>query len=143
MKYLRFVMIGLAFVFLIYVFFVIYQNRTQDNVQDNSIPTNQTKTSKQQWETKTNDQSAVIVAVTPIDISSQSKEWKFDIVMDTHSVELDQDMTKGAVLIDDFGKEYSPSDGRGRRQEATIVKEYWCLAPSIHSLNLSNSRLKM
>ena len=60
------------------------------------------------WESKTDNQAAVSITIAPIDISSHSKEWKFDIVMDTHSVELDQDMTKSAVLIDDKGKEYKP-----------------------------------
>ena len=57
---------------------------------------------------KIDEQSSVTVIVTPIDILSQSKEWKFDVGMNTHAVELDQDMTKIAVLVDDQGKEYKP-----------------------------------
>ena len=33
--------------------------------------------------------------------------------MDTHSVELDQDMTKITVLVDDQGKEYKPLGWEG------------------------------
>lgn len=62
----------------------------------------------QRWAQKIDEQTETTVIVTPIDILSQSKEWEFDIVMDTHSVELDQDMTKIAVLVDDSGKEYKP-----------------------------------
>ncbi|KKT96521.1 MAG: hypothetical protein UW97_C0009G0006 [Parcubacteria group bacterium GW2011_GWA2_45_15] len=65
------------------------------------------------WESKNDNQATVSITVTPIDISSQSKEWKFDIVMDTHSVELDQDMTEFAVLIDDQDKEYKPISWEG------------------------------
>ena len=77
------------------------------------------------WESKTDNQAAVSITVTSIDISSQSKEWKFDIVMDTHSVELDQDMTEFAVLIDDQDKEYKPigweGPSGGHHREGVLV----------------------
>jgi len=77
------------------------------------------------WESKTDNQAAVSITVTPIDISSQSKEWKFDIVMDTHSVELDQDMTESAVLIDGQDKEYKPigweGPSGGHHREGVLV----------------------
>ena len=76
-------------------------------------------------ESKTDNQAAVSITVTPIDISSQSKEWKFDIVMDTHSVELDQDMTESAVLIDGQDKEYKPigweGPSGGHHREGVLV----------------------
>lgn len=84
---------------------VFYNTKPVSNpVQDISSASD----TRQKWETKTDEQSAVTVTVTPIDISPESAEWKFEVVMDTHSVELDQDMTKSAVLIDDQGKEYTP-----------------------------------
>ena len=77
------------------------------------------------WESKTDNQAAVSITVTSIDISSQSKEWKFDIVMDTQSVELDQDMTEFAVLIDDQDKEYKPigweGPSGGHHREGVLV----------------------
>ena len=63
---------------------------------------------KQNLGQKTDEQALVTVTVTPINISPQSKEWKFNIVIDTHSVELDQDMTKSTTLTNDQGKEYRP-----------------------------------
>ena len=90
---------------LIGTFLVFYNLETISNpTQDNSG----TLDAPQKWESKTDDQLAVTVTVSPLDISLQSKEWKFDIVMSTHSVELDQDMTRATVLVDDSGKEYSP-----------------------------------
>lgn len=65
-------------------------------------------TSQGNWETKTDEQSGVAVSVTPVDMSPQSDEWTFHIAMDTHSVELDQDLTKVAVLVDSQGREYMP-----------------------------------
>lgn len=74
---------------------------------------NQQTATKQTWETKTEEQADVTVIVTPIDLSLNSKEWKFDVGMNTHSVELDQDMIKVAVLVDDSGKEYKPLSWNG------------------------------
>ena len=68
---------------------------------------------KQRWESKIDDQASVTVTVTPIILSAESGEWKFDVVMDTHSVELGQDVTKVAILTDDSGKEYSPARWEG------------------------------
>lgn len=91
---------------------------TQDNADALDTP--------QKWESKTDDQLAVTVIITPIDISFESKEWKFDIVMSTHSVELDQDMIRAAVLVDDFGKKYSPvkwddAPAGGHHREGVLI----------------------
>lgn len=64
-------------------------------------------------ETKTNEGGNVTIVVTPIDISPQSKEWKFDVGMNTHVVELDQDMLKIASLVDENGREYKPLNWDG------------------------------
>ncbi|OGM90906.1 hypothetical protein A2755_01740 [Candidatus Wolfebacteria bacterium RIFCSPHIGHO2_01_FULL_48_22] len=60
------------------------------------------------WETKTDKQASVTIAVTPLDVSEGSAEWTFEVVMDTHSVELEQDMTEVAALVDSGGNEYKP-----------------------------------
>jgi ATP-dependent protease ClpP protease subunit len=88
--------------------------------------TSEQSTTKQTWETKTEEQESVTVVVTPLDLSLNSKEWKFNIVMDTHSVELDQDMTKIAVLVDDQGKEYKPirwegAEAGGHHREGVLI----------------------
>lgn len=65
------------------------------------------------------------VVVTPLDLSPNSREWKFDVGMNTHSVELDQDMIKIAILVDDKGKEYKPIswDGPigGHHREGVLI----------------------
>lgn len=76
--------------------------------------------------TKTDDQASVTVVVTPVDIALTAKEWKFDVGMNTHTVLLDQDMTKVGVLVDDKGKEYQPLrwDGApagGHHREGVLV----------------------
>ncbi len=128
MKYICFIAIGLAFVLLIYVIFTVYQNianKKESATTTNSARTTQKQTNNQQWEKKTDDQGGVTVVVSPLDISSQSKEWKFDISMNTHSVELDQDLVKSTVLVDDEGNEYKPIrwDGPvgGHHREGTLI----------------------
>ncbi len=93
-----------------------------------SIPVidNSLASSTSQWETKTDEQAGVTLNVTPSDISLGSVEWKFDIAMNTHSVELNQDMTKVAVLVDDQGKEYKPiswqgAESGGHHREGVLI----------------------
>ncbi len=91
-------------------FYVFYNPKSVSNpTQKSSSASN----AQQKWETKTDEQSEITVTVTPIDISPESKEWRFNVVMDTHSVELDQDLLKITVLVDDRGKEYKPLNWEG------------------------------
>ena len=92
-------------------FIIFYQSRPA--VQNPESNESQQSNNSQKWETRTDDQASVNVVVTPLDLSEQSSEWKFDVGMNTHSVELDQDMVKSAVLIDDQDKEYVPTKWDG------------------------------
>ena len=103
----------LSLVILIGSFLIFYKNRPLEQKKPVINQTDQQTSTKQNWESKIDDQAAVTVTITPTDILSQSKEWKFSIVMDTHSVELDQDLIKSAILIDDMGKEYKPRNWEG------------------------------
>ncbi len=96
--------IALASIIGLLTFYFHFQNPVSNQNQENST----SQSAQQKWEAQTDDQGNVTVVVTPIDLSPQAKEWTFDIIMDTHSVELDQDMTESSVLIDDKGKEYKP-----------------------------------
>jgi hypothetical protein len=103
-------------------FLIFYKDRSPSD-QQNKVTSVSTS---QKWETKTDDQASVTVVVTPLDLLFQSKEWKFDIGMNTHSVELDQDMTKVAVLVDDQGKEYQAvswqgPEGGGHHREGVLA----------------------
>ncbi|MBI5029263.1 MAG: hypothetical protein HZB51_01955 [Chloroflexi bacterium] len=62
--------------------------------------------------TKNNSGGSVDVAVTPLAISA-SEPVVFDIVMNTHSVDLSDDMTQIVILRDDTGKEYKPTGWEG------------------------------
>lgn len=105
-------------------FFLFYQNRPGEQKAPAPETAQQTSDS-QKWDTKIDDQESVNVVITPLDLSPQSAEWKFDVGMSTHSVELDQDMTKIAVLVDDQGKEYKPlawaGPTGGHHREGTLT----------------------
>ncbi len=92
-------------------FLIFYRPQQNQNNQTSNQPSRQENTQK--WETKTDDQASVNIVVTPTDLSQQSPEWKFDIGMNTHSVELNQDMTQVAVLVGDDNKEYKPTKWEG------------------------------
>lgn len=97
--------LGLAALALVGGFFVFYDPQPVSAPAQGNSDVSDTS---QKWESKIDEQAAVTITVTPVDISSELREWKFDVVMSTHSVELDQDMTEVAVLIDDSGREYEP-----------------------------------
>ena len=89
------------------------QGSNSARVQTKTQP--QTTSTKAKFETLSDTQGAVTVDITPLTLSSNSQEWKFDVSLNTHSVTMDQDMTQVAVLVDDQGKEYKPIrwDGAG------------------------------
>lgn len=64
-------------------------------------------------EPQINSEGLVEVDVTPVDVSPNSDSWKFNITLNTHSVELDQDLTKIGVLVDDKGSVYQPQSWEG------------------------------
>lgn len=50
------------------------------------------------------DQGAVSVAITPLDLSADVPTLDFEVVMDTHSVDLSMDLTALATLTTDNGR---------------------------------------
>jgi hypothetical protein len=98
---------------------------------------------KQNWETKTEEQESVTVVVTPLDLSPNSKEWRLDVGMNTHSVELDQDMIKISILVDDQGKEYKPirwegAEAGGHHREGVLIFNQITPIPKSVELKISS-----
>lgn len=109
MKYWRFIAIGLAFIFLMYYYFVVYRDARQHDTQT----ANQQTITQKLWETKSDEQAPVLIKVTPTQLGSGQNPWKFTVTFTTHSGDLDQDPTKVAVLIDDRGNTYRPISWEG------------------------------
>ena len=120
------IIIGLYVIAFIGGFFLLYFSGPKLQKTPAANQTNQqVATTEKKWETKTEEQIDVTVVVTPTDLSPNSKEWKFDVDMNTHSIELDQDMTKIVVLNDDQSNEYKPVswDGPvgGHHREGVLI----------------------
>ena len=65
-----------------------------------------------EFATRSNDMGGVRVVVTPKAVAAKS-DWEFDVVMDTHTKPLDDDLTKTAVLVVDGGQKYTPLAWQG------------------------------
>lgn len=59
-----------------------------------------------------NDAGGVRVVITPKNITAGAA-WEFEIVMDTHTKPLADDLIKTAVLVDGSGRQYTPLDWQG------------------------------
>ncbi len=67
---------------------------------------------KTEFESQVSDLNAVSVKVSPRGLTSGSP-LVFDVSMNTHSVELNYDLTQVATLIDDAGNSYQPTSWEG------------------------------
>jgi len=55
----------------------------------------------------------VTVEVTPSNLSAGAGTWDFKVVLDTHSVELNDDLVKTTTLLDDKGRRHVPVQWEG------------------------------
>ena len=67
----------------------------------------------QLFETITDERGEISVSVTPLNDLNKMREWRFKVVMDTHSVELNHNLAVISVLISDNGREYKPARWEG------------------------------
>jgi hypothetical protein len=62
---------------------------------------------------RTSDEGGVKVVVTPRVLNAGAKGWEFDLVMDTHTKPLSENLAQVAVLLDDSGRRYVPAAWEG------------------------------
>ena len=98
MKNIRIVLAGAAAVVLI---FVILNSLNNKNENRETEPTS--------LDSQLNEEGAVAVQVTPYRDQADKSRWSFEVVLDTHSVELNEDLVQATVLLDSNGKEYKPT----------------------------------
>ena len=73
--------------------------------------------------TREDNQGAVTVSVTPLNLENPSSTLDFEVTLDTHSVELSMDLAKLAFIRTDGGKEFLASAwpvGSGHHYTATL-----------------------
>lgn len=110
MKYLLILVI--LFVSAGLVYFIVFtkeqpQSNNNQQAKQIDIPAQST------WETKVDEQSPVTIKVTPLLLGKNSEKWEFQIVFDTHSGSLDEDLLTVISLIDDNGISYQPISWEG------------------------------
>lgn len=142
MKYLKFAAIIFVLIFILYYYFGIYDGRKQQS-QINQQIESVSGIGQKQWETQTDEQPPVTIKITPIDLGGSAKIWRFDVVFDTHSGSLDDDLMEIAVLADDKGKSYRPiawegSVPGGHHREGALVFNAINPAPSYAELKIKN-----
>ncbi len=138
MKYLFYIIIVLAAVGLVY--FGVLNREQPQPVSDQPVEQS-TKLTREDWETKTDERGQVTVKVTSQTLSGT--QWKFDVVFDTHSIELDQDLMQVAELGDDKGNIYKPiawegSGPGGHHREGVLAFEGINPVPSYVELKIKD-----
>jgi hypothetical protein len=61
-----------------------------------------------QLDTRTSAMQGVTVKVTPKVLAADARVWEFAVVLDTHSADLSDDLTRTAALIGSDGKRIAP-----------------------------------
>ncbi len=114
----------------------VQQPAAQNNVQPPA--SGNSDGSATEFKTQTVEGGSVTVAVTPLALKA-GEPLEFDIAMNTHSVDLSNDMLKAVVLRDDAGKEYAPTAwdgpaGGGHHRDGKI--KFDALTPNAKSVTL-------
>ncbi len=121
MKYLKFGLAGTAI--MVGVFFAGRILWPREGL-DTNIVSQKTPTPQGGFAPLTNSEGAVNISVAPKN-GLDSGAWKFEITLDTHSVEITEDLSKVSVLVDDSGQEYKPiaweGDPPGGHHRAVIL----------------------
>lgn len=63
--------------------------------------------------TQKSAERGVTVSARPLDLSPAAQRWMFEVVLDTHSADLSDELAKTAVLVDDRGSEHRPAAWKG------------------------------
>lgn len=95
----KYVLFSILIAVLILAFYIIFNWVLEDKIKN---PIN-----KNQFQTLTSNQNNVEFQVTPLSNS------EFQITINTHSVELDFDLTEISTLYDDVGNVYNPLKWEG------------------------------
>jgi len=96
--------------------------------------------SEAKLETLSNDEGGVVTTAAP---TLAQDFWSFEIVLDTHSVELDADLQALAFLVDKDGKEYQAISWEGdppggHHRKGTLKFKALSLKPAALMLKIRN-----
>jgi hypothetical protein len=84
----------------------------------------------------------VTITVTPLILSNEAKAWDFEIMLESHTQELNDDLIRSSVLIGD-GRQATPLDWKGAPPGGHHRKgllRYKPISPAPQSLELRIQR---
>ena len=89
------------------------------------FPTQSTQSTDSPFESQVNEEGMVSIEITPINLLEQGATWDFNVDLETHSVDLSQDLMEVSVLVDGQGNEYVPlawegSEPGGHHREGVL-----------------------
>ncbi|PIR73177.1 MAG: hypothetical protein COU40_03955 [Candidatus Moranbacteria bacterium CG10_big_fil_rev_8_21_14_0_10_35_21] len=118
MKKIDIVLTAVVVIMVIFVGYYIFLNKSNNKNKNLSVEKleNQKSDIKKEGILKTqeNGEGPVTIAVTPEDFPEEKdKLWKFEVLLNTHSVELNYDLTQISALVDENGNEYKPTAWEG------------------------------
>lgn len=138
MKYFLYVLLGLVIVGVVYTVFF-------DSTQSQPVKERQTASTETAVvsESKIDDQPPVTVTVTPLEIGENSALWKFEVTLDTHSWNLDEDLLVATTLIGDNGSVSVPiawdgSGSGGHHREGVITFNRPDFVPDLITVRINN-----
>jgi len=132
----------LIFVILIVIagLVVFFRLQPRQENSDASVSSSQTTPANQTaLAPQTSEEGPVTIEVTPTDLSVSSTIWKFKLALDTHSEELNQDLTKVITMADDQDNSFQPiawegSPPEGHHREGELF--FNAISPRPNSLSI-------
>lgn len=126
--------IGLALV-LVWSY-IILKNNSASRSSNSTAPAIALKS-------QSNEQGEVAVTITPRSVLPTAETWSFNVLLDTHSVELNEDMVSIAVLTGNGSEQYRSTgwqgDGPGgHHREGVLLFKPIIPMPTLLTLSLSN-----
>lgn len=137
MKYIRFTLLAIVAVFI--AFFFVVNRDIRENEKKSPVP--QQLTNRSNFETITDEQGQVTIKVTPMMFNDE--QWKFEVVLNTHSVDLSQDMLQITELVDSQGNLYKPiawegDEPGGHHREGALIFSPFSPVPDGIELKIKN-----
>ena len=142
MKYSPYIFVALVIALF---YFGVFDTNKSEQLLSNGEQVKQSveEVRLKQWEAKIDEQLPVTVKVTPVELGEDAQLWKFQVVLDTHSGSLDEDLLKMACLADDENNVYYPIAWEGpgpggHHREGILVFKAMSPVPLYIELKIKN-----
>ncbi|KKQ45277.1 MAG: hypothetical protein US63_C0019G0008 [Candidatus Moranbacteria bacterium GW2011_GWC2_37_8] len=122
----------LLFVALFAVAWYFFSNKINPQNQQNEITS--------EFQTQENNEGLIKIKVVPkSSLNQEESQWKFEVILDSHALEIMNDMSKDSVLVDDKGNVYRSITWEGdapggHHREGILVFD--SIAPKPNSITL-------